>query len=171
LANLQAAHRHAADECLMLRYKNSLLERILLEKGISAPRILEFRITDSAALQVLTSRLSFVPRRAAPTWVQLICLRTLCSLRPFSEPSSTDTMLAGQTQVLRQSWSPELYPRCRLRSMVIHPQLPQRVGRPRPHIRPPRRQQRRMGLSTEPLRLARTICQHRSGNQCLRQHP
>ncbi|KAK3682742.1 hypothetical protein B0T22DRAFT_444915 [Podospora appendiculata] len=34
LANLQAAHRHAADECLMLRYKNSLLERILLEKGI-----------------------------------------------------------------------------------------------------------------------------------------
>ena len=33
LANLQAAHRHAADECLMLRYKNSLLERILLEKG------------------------------------------------------------------------------------------------------------------------------------------
>ncbi|KAH8879122.1 hypothetical protein GQ53DRAFT_672715 [Thozetella sp. PMI_491] len=34
LANLQAAHRNAADECLMLRYKNSLLERILLEKGI-----------------------------------------------------------------------------------------------------------------------------------------
>jgi hypothetical protein len=34
LANLQAAHRSAADECLMLRYKNSLLERILLEKGI-----------------------------------------------------------------------------------------------------------------------------------------
>ncbi|ORY69734.1 uncharacterized protein BCR38DRAFT_332604 [Pseudomassariella vexata] len=34
LSNLQAAHRSAADECLMLRYKNSLLERILLEKGI-----------------------------------------------------------------------------------------------------------------------------------------
>lgn len=33
LASLQAAHRSAADECLMLRYKNSLLERILLEKG------------------------------------------------------------------------------------------------------------------------------------------
>ncbi|KAJ8120956.1 hypothetical protein ONZ43_g2474 [Nemania bipapillata] len=27
-------HRNAAEECLMLRYKNSLLERILLEKGI-----------------------------------------------------------------------------------------------------------------------------------------
>ncbi|PKS10226.1 hypothetical protein jhhlp_001976 [Lomentospora prolificans] len=34
LHNLQTAHRNAADECLMLRYKNSLLERILLEKGI-----------------------------------------------------------------------------------------------------------------------------------------
>ncbi|KAH7329351.1 basic-leucine zipper transcription factor [Stachybotrys elegans] len=34
LHNLQNAHRTAADECLMLRYKNSLLERILLEKGI-----------------------------------------------------------------------------------------------------------------------------------------
>ena len=33
LHNLQAAHRSAADECLMLRYKNSLLERVLLEKG------------------------------------------------------------------------------------------------------------------------------------------
>ncbi|ETI27698.1 hypothetical protein G647_00147 [Cladophialophora carrionii CBS 160.54] len=34
LQNLQQSHRAAADECLMLRYKNSLLERILLEKGI-----------------------------------------------------------------------------------------------------------------------------------------
>ncbi|MCJ1315677.1 hypothetical protein MMC15_000997 [Xylographa vitiligo] len=34
LHNLQQSHRSAADECLMLRYKNSLLERILLEKGI-----------------------------------------------------------------------------------------------------------------------------------------
>jgi hypothetical protein len=33
LQNLQNSHRNAADECLMLRYKNSLLERILLEKG------------------------------------------------------------------------------------------------------------------------------------------
>ncbi|KAF2231317.1 hypothetical protein EV356DRAFT_295034 [Viridothelium virens] len=34
LQTLQQNHRTAADECLMLRYKNSLLERILLEKGI-----------------------------------------------------------------------------------------------------------------------------------------
>lgn len=33
LQSLQQSHRSAADECLMLRYKNSLLERILLEKG------------------------------------------------------------------------------------------------------------------------------------------
>jgi hypothetical protein len=33
LQTLQQSHRSAADECLMLRYKNSLLERILLEKG------------------------------------------------------------------------------------------------------------------------------------------
>lgn len=33
LQNLQQSHRSAADECLMLRYKNSLLERILVEKG------------------------------------------------------------------------------------------------------------------------------------------
>ncbi|KAK2831994.1 hypothetical protein FQN49_006962, partial [Arthroderma sp. PD_2] len=32
LHGLQQSHRNAADECLMLRYKNSLLERILLEK-------------------------------------------------------------------------------------------------------------------------------------------
>lgn len=35
LQTLQQSHRSAADECLMLRYKNSLLERILLEKGLS----------------------------------------------------------------------------------------------------------------------------------------
>lgn len=35
LSSLQQSHRSAADECLMLRYKNSLLERILLEKGSS----------------------------------------------------------------------------------------------------------------------------------------
>ncbi|KAK4552500.1 hypothetical protein LTR86_010344 [Recurvomyces mirabilis] len=34
LSHLQQSQRTAADECLMLRYKNSLLERILLEKGI-----------------------------------------------------------------------------------------------------------------------------------------
>jgi len=43
LQNLQNSHRNAADECLMLRYKNSLLERILLEKGAPRPLVLEMK--------------------------------------------------------------------------------------------------------------------------------
>ncbi|CAK4028974.1 hypothetical protein DOTSEDRAFT_68942 [Lecanosticta acicola] len=43
LANLQQSHRTAADECLMLRYKNSLLERILLEKGIDVQAELQMK--------------------------------------------------------------------------------------------------------------------------------
>lgn len=56
LQTLQQSHRTAADECLMLRYKNSLLERILLEKGknqshrttISLLTILRYRCTSRA---------------------------------------------------------------------------------------------------------------------------
>jgi hypothetical protein len=33
LHNLQTTRQSAADECIILRYKNSLLERMLLEKG------------------------------------------------------------------------------------------------------------------------------------------
>ena len=43
LQTLQQSHRNAADECLMLRYKNSLLERILLEKGTYKERLSFFR--------------------------------------------------------------------------------------------------------------------------------
>ncbi|OAA50452.1 MEAB protein [Metarhizium rileyi] len=49
LQNLQSAHRNAADECLMLRYKNSLLERILLEKGVDVQAELQVK-TDSPNL-------------------------------------------------------------------------------------------------------------------------
>lgn len=55
LQSLQHTHRNAADECLMLRYKNSLLERILLEKGIDV----------QAELQAKTGSPSLVPVRAA----------------------------------------------------------------------------------------------------------
>lgn len=48
LQNLQQSHRSAADECLMLRYKNSLLERILLEKGIDVQA--ELRMKSSPQL-------------------------------------------------------------------------------------------------------------------------
>lgn len=50
LHNLQAAHRNAADECLMLRYKNSLLERILLEKGMYSPNFLATRLSEIGLL-------------------------------------------------------------------------------------------------------------------------
>ncbi|KAG6041364.1 hypothetical protein E4U41_004774 [Claviceps citrina] len=49
LHSLQSAHRNAADECLMLRYKNSLLERILLEKGIDVQAELHAK-TESPSL-------------------------------------------------------------------------------------------------------------------------
>lgn len=58
LQNLQQSHRSAADECLMLRYKNSLLERILLEKGIDV----------QAELQAKTGSPNLGPTRPpAPT--------------------------------------------------------------------------------------------------------
>lgn len=49
LQNLQQSHRSAADECLMLRYKNSLLERILVEKRIDVQAELKSK-TDGAHL-------------------------------------------------------------------------------------------------------------------------
>ncbi|RYO95139.1 hypothetical protein DL764_007741 [Monosporascus ibericus] len=60
LSNLQAAHRSAADECLMLRYKNSLLERILLEKGIDV----------QAELRAKTGSPNLGPSHMAPSMVQ-----------------------------------------------------------------------------------------------------
>ncbi|KAL1973968.1 hypothetical protein VTN31DRAFT_5528 [Thermomyces dupontii] len=50
LQSLQQSHRNAADECLMLRYKNSLLERILLEKGIDVQAELRLKTGNPAGL-------------------------------------------------------------------------------------------------------------------------
>jgi len=69
LQNLQNSHRNAADECLMLRYKNSLLERILLEKGDSSS--LSFQTSGrklTSAHQVSTSRPSCARRLGVPIW-------------------------------------------------------------------------------------------------------
>ncbi|PLB36123.1 putative bZIP transcription factor [Aspergillus candidus] len=49
LQTLQQNHRTAADECLMLRYKNSLLERILLEKGIDVQAELRLKTGNPGA--------------------------------------------------------------------------------------------------------------------------
>ncbi|KAI1966828.1 hypothetical protein LOZ58_000317 [Ophidiomyces ophidiicola] len=53
LRALQQNHRAAADECLMLRYKNSLLERLLLEKGIDVHAELRLKTTATATADAL----------------------------------------------------------------------------------------------------------------------
>jgi hypothetical protein len=90
LQNLQNSHRSAADECLMLRYKNSLLERVLLEKGDRTERY-AYGTWLTVAPQALTSRPSFARRRAVLIWAphDLQCRRThrrarhLSSSAPF----------------------------------------------------------------------------------------
>lgn len=66
LQNLQQSHRSAADECLMLRYKNSLLERILLEKGAHLCRLHTGNNAIANLLKASMSRPSFVQRPVAP---------------------------------------------------------------------------------------------------------
>lgn len=79
LHNLQTAHRGAADECLMLRYKNSLLERILLEKGTPYRRV---RVPSTLIrLQALMFRRSCAQRLAVRISAQVTC-RRICSKRP-----------------------------------------------------------------------------------------
>ncbi|KAJ5723396.1 hypothetical protein N7488_001431, partial [Penicillium malachiteum] len=62
LQSLQQSHRSAADECLMLRYKNSLLERILLEKGIDVQAELRLK-TGAPGVQPKTTPM---PPKPAP---------------------------------------------------------------------------------------------------------
>ncbi|KAI0145367.1 hypothetical protein GGR57DRAFT_301183 [Xylariaceae sp. FL1272] len=91
LTNLQSAHRNAADECLMLRYKNSLLERILLEKGIDV----------QAELQAKTGSPNLGPTHIPPSMMQPPPMqrtllsrqhnarRSASSLAPKLEPGAT----------------------------------------------------------------------------------
>ena len=73
----------------MLRYKNSLLERILLEKG--EPRLSGLasntHLANYLPYQASMSKPSFVPRRVALTSGQPICLRIWSNRLPFSVPS------------------------------------------------------------------------------------
>ncbi|KAJ9234129.1 hypothetical protein DTO169E5_6706 [Paecilomyces variotii] len=64
LQSLQQSHRSAADECLMLRYKNSLLERILLEKGIDVQA--ELRLKSAAPGMAPVKPNTMVPKQPAP---------------------------------------------------------------------------------------------------------
>ncbi|KAF5014840.1 hypothetical protein F66182_14038, partial [Fusarium sp. NRRL 66182] len=67
LQSLQQSHRSAADECLMLRYKNSLLERILMEKGIDVQTELRLKTGNSSAIPpVKPSANPLAPKQPLP---------------------------------------------------------------------------------------------------------
>ncbi|OAG34475.1 hypothetical protein AYO21_11384 [Fonsecaea monophora] len=78
LQNLQQSHRAAADECLMLRYKNSLLERILLEKGIDVQA--ELALKGSPTLR---------PHRAPPMTGQASPMQKAMLSRHQTRPRTT----------------------------------------------------------------------------------
>jgi hypothetical protein len=69
----------------MLRYKNSLLERILLEKGAQHRTMSVFPHAVNTYLrqssQVLMYKLSFEPKLEVRILVQLMCPRTWCNHR------------------------------------------------------------------------------------------
>jgi hypothetical protein len=86
LHNLQTAHRSAADECLMLRYKNSLLERILLEKGMT-PSCQPFRPNLLNYLQVSMYKRNYEPKLGVLILVPRTCRRIWHRHRQSSELS------------------------------------------------------------------------------------
>lgn len=87
LASLQQSHRTAADECLMLRYKNSLLERILLEKGL--PHV----YLDLSGSMLITSRHRCASRASDQDWQPCTrtILRTPCRRRASIACTSSPT--------------------------------------------------------------------------------
>ncbi|KAL4991372.1 hypothetical protein BDW68DRAFT_4803 [Aspergillus falconensis] len=93
LQTLQQNHRTAADECLMLRYKNSLLERILLEKGIDVQAELRLK----AGAPNVPGKPSPITTKA-PSLQQAAVSRSsaqrhpsgLAPKEPFSVPQSRD---------------------------------------------------------------------------------
>ncbi|KAK8211583.1 hypothetical protein M8818_003238 [Zalaria obscura] len=102
LQNLQQSHRSAADECLMLRYKNSLLERILLEKGIDVQAELQAK-TGSPALGP-----AYMPPHVRPPMGQTPLQRTAMSqqhARRAGQPPFGQAMGPGMGRPLDGSFS------------------------------------------------------------------
>lgn len=72
----------------MLRYKNSLLERILLEKGPCPARPFTYLTYLAEPLpQVSMSKLSYALRRPVQTWARLMSPSLWCSRHPYSARS------------------------------------------------------------------------------------
>ncbi|KAK8873754.1 bZIP transcription factor [Apiospora arundinis] len=98
LTSLQTAHRSAADECLMLRYKNSLLERILLEKGIDV----------QAELRAKTGSPNLGPTHMAPNMVQPPPIqRTMFNRHHHSRRSGSS--IAPKLEAVTNSLPPPLH--------------------------------------------------------------
>jgi hypothetical protein len=72
----------------MLRYKNSLLERILLEKGtVPTGSRSQLHMANANSSQASMCKLNCEPKPAAHILAQPMCLRTWCSHRRSNGPS------------------------------------------------------------------------------------
>ncbi|MCJ1472666.1 hypothetical protein MMC13_001315 [Lambiella insularis] len=77
LQNVQQSHCSTVDECLMLRYRNSLLERILLESGIDVQAELE---SEEKPTQLVIPPRSFTQliQEQAPSTIDINALTKPC---------------------------------------------------------------------------------------------
>ncbi|KAI9837434.1 MAG: hypothetical protein M1837_002956 [Sclerophora amabilis] len=113
LQNLQQSHRSAADECLMLRYKNSLLERILLEKGIDVRAELNAK-TDSSHVRPDHVPHGSISTPQPPPMPQALMnrhhpsRRSASSVAPKLEPGPQ--MASGPLETVFPTQSPQLQP-------------------------------------------------------------
>jgi hypothetical protein len=137
LATLQQSHRSAADECLMLRYKNSLLERILLEKGTEITPFRSIRvlilapgIDVQAELQMKTGSPTF-----PPGFVQQV---TGVAPMQASQPPLQRTAIQRQhARRSAQALTPKLLPGLSHSDMSFSTTSPQTVPTPSSHISSP----------------------------------
>ncbi|KAI9737490.1 MAG: hypothetical protein M1834_009645 [Cirrosporium novae-zelandiae] len=107
LQNLQQSHRSAADECLMLRYKNSLLERILLEKGIDVQAELRSRQGGAHVAQIKASPTSHIsPIQRAVVNRQHQVRRPNAAIAPKLDTVEKSNQAAG----IYPNQSPQLHP-------------------------------------------------------------
>ncbi|KAI9787300.1 MAG: hypothetical protein M1835_002819 [Candelina submexicana] len=111
LQSLQQSHRSAADECLMLRYKNSLLERILLEKGIDVQA--ELRAKTGSPHLAPTAAPTSQPTQQPPIQRAIInrrhqARRSASSITPKIETNNAAPQSSRESVL--QSGSPQLQP-------------------------------------------------------------
>ncbi|KAL1964095.1 hypothetical protein VTN77DRAFT_7513 [Rasamsonia byssochlamydoides] len=111
LQSLQQSHRSAADECLMLRYKNSLLERILIEKGIDVQAELRLKTGNASGFGPVKPG-PLPPKQPSP--LERAAISRNSAQRQGSGGIAPKTDLAGMPQQHRDGaynvHSPQLQP-------------------------------------------------------------